>query len=125
MRLLRAFTVVVAVIVLATAAYLVIRDRAETARTTPRFDPPVWAGQNVPGRCATGGFYARDQQAIILTIANHCADAIPGKPLHDPDGRLMGTFGPAAELPDCPAGRFCAPSCMRSTAPRCRAGRLR
>jgi hypothetical protein len=109
-RLLRAFTIVVGVILLAAAAYLVMRDRAETARTTPRFDPPVWAGQNVPGRCATGGFYARDQQTIVLTIANHCADAIPGATLRDPDGRLVGIFGRAAELPDCPAGRFCSPA---------------
>ena len=30
--------------------------------------------------------------------------------MHDADGRLVGTFGPAAQLTDCPAGRFCAPS---------------
>jgi hypothetical protein len=118
-RLLRAFTVVVTVILLTTAAYLavgVMRERAETTRTTARFDPPVWAGQNVPGRCATGGFYARDEQTIVLTIAAHCADAIPGTALRDPDGRLIGIFGPVAELPDCPAGRFCAPSDFLSLA---------
>jgi hypothetical protein len=118
-RLLRALTVVAALILAAATAYVAygfIRERAETARTTARFDPPVWAGQNVPGRCATGGFYARDQQAIVLTIANHCADAIPGKPLHDADGRLIGTFGAAAQLSDCPAGRSCAPSDMISLA---------
>ena len=32
-----------------------IGDRKETLRTTSRFDPPVWAGQDVPGACS-GGF---------------------------------------------------------------------
>jgi hypothetical protein len=112
-RILRAFTVVVGVILVAAAVYLIVgvmRERAETARTTARFDPPVLAGQNVPGPCSTGGFYARDRQAIVLTMAAHCAIATPGTPLRDSDGRLVGIFGPAAELPDCPAGRFCSPS---------------
>ena len=118
-RLVRAFTVVVAVILVGVAAYLavgVLHERAETTRTTARFDPPVWAGQNVPIPCATGGFYARDQQTIILTIAAHCAIAIPGTAWRDSDGRLVGTFGAVAELPDCPAGRFCAPSDIVSLA---------
>lgn len=113
MRLVRALTVVAALIVVATAAYLAVglmRDRAETTRTAARFDPPVWAGQNVPGPCASGGFYARDQQTIVLTIAAHCPVAMPGTSMLDPDGRLVGIYGPLAELPDCPAGRFCAPA---------------
>jgi hypothetical protein len=109
-RLLLASTVVVALVVLAAGAYLVIRDRAETARSTPEFDPPVWAGQNVPGPCASGGFYARDEQRIVLTIATHCLDAKAGTSVLGPDGRLVGVFGPPAELPDCPAERFCAPA---------------
>jgi hypothetical protein len=112
-RLLRAFTVVAVVILIATAAYLavgVMRERAETIRTTPRFDPPVWAGQLVPAPCATGGFYARAHQTIVLTISAHCFGAMPGTPLRDSDGRIAGIFGPAAQLPECPAGRFCAPS---------------
>lgn len=113
MRLLRAFTVVVAVILVASAAYLAVgamRDRTETTRTTARFDPPVWAGQNVPGPCASGGFYARDEQSIVLTIAAHCPVAMPGSSMLDPNGRLVGIYGPLAELSDCPQGRFCAPS---------------
>lgn len=117
MRLLRAFAVVVAVTLVAAAAYLavsVMRDRAETTRTTARFDPPVWAGQNVPGACS-GGFYARDRQTIVLTIVAHCAT--PGATLRGSDGRLVGIFGRAAELSNCPAGRFCSPSelpsCLR------------
>ena len=83
------------------------RDRDQTSRTTARFDPPVWAGQNVPGACS-GGFYVRDDDTIMLTIVAHCAR--PGTSLRDATGRLIGTFGPMAELEDCPAGRFCAPS---------------
>jgi hypothetical protein len=102
--------VVLAVSLVAAAGYLAagaVRDHAETARTTPRFDPPVWAGQNVPGACS-GGFYARHQRTIVLTIVAHCAT--PGTTLSDAAGRAIGTFGPRAQLPDCPAGRFCAPS---------------
>jgi hypothetical protein len=87
--------------------YLSVRDRGQTERTTTRFDPPVWAGQNVPGACS-GGFYARNAAGIVLTIVGHCAK--PGDTLRDGAGRIIGTFGPLAELPDCPAGRFCAPS---------------
>lgn len=112
-RLLRALTVVVAVLLVATAVYMAavaLGERAQTARTTARFHPPVWAGQNVPGPCASGGFYARDGETIVLTIAAHCPAADPGASMLDPDGRLVGVYGPLAELADCPTGRFCAPS---------------
>ena len=109
-RLGRAVAVVGVVIVLAAGAYTVVRDHAETARTTEEFDPPVWAGQNVPGPCATGGFYARDRQTIVLTLAAHCLDAKPGTSVLDPDGGLVGAFGNPAELPECAPGRFCAPA---------------
>ena len=84
-----------------------IRDHEQTNRTTARFDPPVWAGQNVPGACS-GGFYARRDQTIVLTIVAHCA--LPGTDLRDGDARLIGRFGPMAATADCPSGRFCAPS---------------
>jgi hypothetical protein len=112
-RLPRSFSVIVAVIVLIGASSVaagLLRERAETTRTTPRFDPPVWAGQLVPVPCANGGFYAREQQTIVLTIAAHCEIVQPGMPWRDSDGRLLGTWGRLAELTDCPAGRFCAPA---------------
>jgi hypothetical protein len=84
-----------------------LREASETARTTPRYDPPVLAGQNVPGPCATGGFYAHDGDTIVLTLAAHCVLAIPGTPLRELDGRLVGTFGKSAEADACPAGRTC------------------
>jgi hypothetical protein len=84
-----------------------IEDRNETARTTARFEPPVWAGQNFIAPCA-GGFYARQAFTIVLVISAHCLN--PGDTLRDADGKLIGVLGPRAELPDCPEGRFCAPS---------------
>jgi hypothetical protein len=118
-RLFRVFLVVVAGIAIGAAGYRavgVMRGLAETTRTTPRFDPPVWAGQLVPVPCATRGFYARHQQTIVLTISAHCAVAKPGATLLDSDGRSAGIFGPAAELADCPTGRFCAPADIVSLA---------
>ena len=109
-RLVRALTLVLLGIVIAAGGLWAagfLRERNETARTTARFDPPVWAGQNVPGACS-GGFYARRDHTIVLTIVAHCAN--PGDTLRDDKGHAIGVFGPRAELADCPAGRFCAPS---------------
>ena len=109
-RLVRAVTIVLLGIVIGLAGFwaiVTVLERDETARTTTRFDPPVWAGQNVPGACS-GGFYARRGDTIVLTIVAHCAE--PGDTLRGVGGRTIGVFGPRAELRDCPAGRFCAPS---------------
>lgn len=83
-----------------------VGDVGERERTTPRYDPPVWSGQSVPGAC-TGGFYARRDRTILLTIAAHCGE--PGRVLEDGAGPI-GVIGPRATLADCPPGRFCAPS---------------
>jgi hypothetical protein len=109
-RIVRVVTVALAAVVLILAGtwgLAVLREGAQTHRSTARFDPPVWAGQNVPGACS-GGFYARHDATIVLTIVAHCAT--PGSSLRDSAGRLIGTFGPMASLADCPPGRFCAPS---------------
>lgn len=109
-RIVRAVTVILAGIAIAMAVLVAARalqERGETVRTTARFDPPVWAGQNVPGACS-GGFYARLDATIVITIVGHCAK--PGNTLRDSNGRVIGVFGPLAELADCPQGRFCAPS---------------
>ena len=115
-RLLRAFTVVAAVILVGVAVSLalpVLRERAETTRTTARFDPPVWAGQNFIAPCA-GGFYARHEFTIVLVISAHCGN--PGDTLRDAQGRMMGVIGPRAELADCPKSPFCAPSDIQTLA---------
>jgi hypothetical protein len=109
-RLARAFVAYLAVALIAMAIYLgtvVLNDRAETLRTTSRYDPPVLAGQMVPGGC-TGGFYAREGDAIVLTFAADCV--VPGTTLRESDGGAIGLAGRPAQLLDCPAGRFCSPS---------------
>jgi hypothetical protein len=108
--ILRAATVVLAAIALGLVgkgALAAIEDRNETARTTARFEPPVWAGQNFIPSCA-GGFYARRASTVVLIISAHCGE--PGLTLRDAAGQLIGELGPRAELADCPEGRFCAPS---------------
>ncbi|HXG27208.1 MAG TPA: hypothetical protein VNL94_10245 [Candidatus Binatia bacterium] len=109
-RVVRAAIVVLLAIVAVEAVLVgqrVLRDIAETVRTTPRYDPPVMAGQNVTGACS-GGFYARRGETIVLTISAHCSR--PGDTLRDGSGRVIGVIGQRAELADCPPGRFCAPS---------------
>jgi len=109
-RLVRAAIVLLAALALtmvAALAFVIVRDRSETTRTTARYDPPVWAGQNVPNACS-GGFYARHEATIVLTIVSHCA--VPGTTLHDPAGVTLGTFGPMPQLEACPEGRLCLSS---------------
>ena len=106
----RALTILLSAIVLGAVGVWAVeanRERIETARLSARFEPPVLAGQNVPGACS-GGFYARHGAAIVLTIVGHCA--IAGTDLLDASGARIGTFGQPAQLTDCPTDRFCAPS---------------
>jgi hypothetical protein len=109
-RLARAFAVVLAPVLVVVAGYLaigVIHDRAETTRTTARYDPPVLAGQIVPGACS-GGFYAHRGDTIVLTFAADCG--VPGATVRHPGGDPVGVLGPEATLADCPAGRKCLAS---------------
>jgi len=109
-RLIRAAIVVLSVLAIGAVGYgalVTMQVQGETTRTTARFDPPVWAGQDVPGACS-GGFYARHDRTIVLTIVGHCAT--PGTTLRDANGAMIGVFGPLAQLADCPAQRLCSPS---------------
>jgi hypothetical protein len=79
-------------------------------RTTPVYDPPVLAGQQIPGFCS-GGFYARHGDTIVLTTTPHCASE--GWVARDPGGMMLGVFGPTAKDATCPyAGHTCAASDM-------------
>lgn len=80
-------------------------------RSTPIYDPPVLAGQQLWGACA-GGFYARRGDEIVLTSSGHCTTE--GTVAYDPDGTTVrGVFGPEARDPDCPhEGKVCAASDM-------------
>jgi len=83
----------------------------EPRRTTPLYDPPVLAGQQIPGYCSAG-VYARHGDAIVLTTSPHCAGE--GTVAHDPGlPTVQGVFGPTAREPTCPyPGHTCAGSDM-------------
>ncbi len=74
-------------------------------RTTPLYDPPVLAGQRIPGYCSAG-VYARRGNVVVLTSSPHCGGEgtiIPGQ----------GTVGPLAQDATCPyAGHTCHASDM-------------
>ena len=99
---------VLVVLVIATAALGVSRA-LEPRRTTPVYDPPVLAGQQLWGACA-GGFYARHGDTIVLTSTGHCTTE--GTVAYDADGTTVrGVFGPAAQDATCPyPGHTCAAS---------------
>jgi hypothetical protein len=109
-QLVRAAAVVLLAVVVVLGGSLAaeaIVEHNETARTTARFDPPVWAGQITPSGCP-GGFYARHDRTIVLTISAHCVT--PGGSLKDANGQLIGIYGPRAQDAECQIGPFCAPS---------------
>ena len=78
-------------------------------RTTPVYDPPVLAGQQLWGACA-GGFYARQGDTIVLTSTGHCTTE--GSTAYAADRRTVrGVFGPHAQDTTCPyPGHWCASS---------------
>ena len=82
-----------------------------SSHTMPASDPPVLAGRQLWGSCAAG-FYARLEDAVVLTSSGHCA--AEGTTALEPDGRTVrGVFGPAALLEPCPhEGHTCRPSDM-------------
>lgn len=87
----------------------ILRTVTQPRRTTPVYDPPVLAGQQLWGYCS-GGFYARHGDTIVLTSTGHCTGE--GVVAYDPDGvGVRGVFGPAARDATCPyPGHKCAPS---------------
>ena len=96
-------------VLLAVGAIALLGVIARPDRSTPAYDPPVLAGQQLWGYCA-GGFYARHGDTIVLTSTGHCTDE--GTVAYEPDGvTARGVFGPAARDPICPyPGHTCASS---------------
>ena len=88
---------------------LLVAQVMRPQRTTPVYDPPVLAGQQLWGVCA-GGFYARRSDTIVLTSTGHCTSE--GTVAYDADGTTVrGVFGPAARDASCPyPGHTCASS---------------
>jgi hypothetical protein len=96
-------------LLLGVGAFAVVRVATEARRTMPVYDPPVLAGQWIPGYCSAG-FYARHGTAIVLTTSPHCAGE--GTVAHDPGlTTVQGVFGPTARDATCPyPGHTCAAS---------------
>jgi hypothetical protein len=103
--------VVAAVALLAVAVIFVIRQEIQPPRSTPVYEPPVLAGQQLWGSCA-GGFYARLGNTIVLTSSGHCTTE--GTTAYADDGTTVrGVFGPAARATTCPhPDKTCRPSDM-------------
>lgn len=109
-RFRRLVIAVLAGVALALVIFAVQRAM-EPRRTTPFYDPPVLAGQQLWAYCA-GGFYARRGDTIVLTSTGHCTTE--GDIAYDDDGvGVRGVFGPAARDETCPhPGHWCASSDM-------------
>ena len=89
--------------------FSIASDASQPHRTSPVFDPPVLAGQQLWGYCS-GGFYARHDDTVVLTSTGHCTTE--GTVAYDPDGTMIrGVFGPTARDASCPyPGHLCASS---------------
>jgi len=110
-RAVRLLIVALTGLLIATGAYSIVSAVTTPRRTTPMYDPPVLAGQQIPGYCS-GGVYARHGDTIVLTTSPHCAGE--GTVAYDP-GRstVQGVFGPTALDATCAyAGHTCAASDM-------------
>ena len=96
-------------VLVALVALWIVTVVTQPRRTTPIYDPPVLAGQQLWGYCA-GGFYARLGDEIVLTSTGHCV--AEGTVATDPDGTIVrGVFGPAARDATCShPGHKCLPS---------------
>jgi hypothetical protein len=108
-RLLRLLIVALAGLLLGIGSFSIVSAVMQPRRTTPVYDPPVLAGQQLWGACA-GGFYARHGDTIVLTSTGHCTSE--GTVAYDPDGTTVrGVFGPAARDATCPyPGHWCGAS---------------
>jgi hypothetical protein len=108
-RPIRVIIVALAGLLVGIVAFLVVNGITQPRRTTPVYDPPVLAGQQLYGYCS-GGFYARHGDTIVLTSTGHCTTE--GTVAYDDDETTVrGVFGPYARDASCPyPGHWCASS---------------
>jgi hypothetical protein len=108
-RIRRLAVVALAGVLLGVGSFHLVRALTAPHRTTPVYDPPVLAGQQLYGYCAAG-VYARLGDQIVITSTGHCTHE--GTVAYDPDGvTVRGTFGQPARDATCPyAGHTCASS---------------
>jgi hypothetical protein len=107
----RLLIVVLAGVLVGIGAWSIFGAVTQPRRSTPVYDPPVLAGQQLWGACA-GGFYARRGDTIVLTSSGHCTTE--GTIAYDADGTTVrGVFGPEARSPTCTVpDHVCAASDM-------------
>ncbi len=87
-------------LLVALLVWVFVATRVGPRRTTPVYEPPVLAGQQLWGACA-GGFYARRGDVIVLTSTGHCTTE--GTVAYEADGTtIRGVFGPEARSTSCP-----------------------
>ena len=110
-RPVRLLIVILTGLLIAIGCYTIATAVTTPRRTTPVYDPPVLAGQQIPGYCS-GGVYARRGDTIVLTTSPHCAGE--GTVAYDPGlSTVQGIFGPTAQDATCAyAGHTCAASDM-------------
>lgn len=110
-RPLRLLTVILLGLIVGIGSFGIVRALTTPRRTTPVYNPPVLAGQWIPGYCSAG-VYARQGDTIVLTTSGHCAGQ--GVVAHDPGTNILeGVFGPTARDASCPySGHTCAASDM-------------
>jgi hypothetical protein len=108
-RIGRLVIVALAGVLLGVGSFHLVRELTTPHRTTPVYEPPVLAGQQLYGACAGGG-YARLDDKVVLTSTGHCT--AEGTIAYEADGvTVRGIFGPSARDATCPyAGHTCASS---------------
>ncbi len=98
-RPVRLLIVVLTGLLIGIALFSIVRAVTTPRRTTPVYDPPVLAGQQIPMYCS-GGVYARRGETIVLTSSPHCGGE--GTKVYDSSGTLQGIAGPTAQDATCP-----------------------
>src|SRR5665811_2456454 len=89
-RLVRLLIVVLAGLLLGIGTFWIVSAAMQPRRTTPVYDPPVLAGQQLWGACA-GGFYARHGDTVVLTSTGNCTSE--GTVAYEQDGTTVrGVF---------------------------------
>ncbi len=108
--MVRLLIVILAGVLLGLVTFWAWRTITAPHRSTPVYDPPVLAGQWIPGYCSAG-VYARLGDTIVLTTSPHCAGE--GTTATSPDGTLQGVLGPTAVDATCAhSDHTCKPTDM-------------
>lgn len=99
-RLVFVVLVLLLVALVGVEAWIAVNWSTQERRTSPRYDPPVLAGQQVAAFCA-GGVYARTaDDLLVITTTGHCGPA--GAAMSEPGGgQFVGYLGPPSGWAAC------------------------